>query len=76
MSFEATHSAALQGRDREARTIQKMCTGKERFANKRAIQTFLNSFKKNRGRHGRPEWLRGYPCPICNGWHLTKGKPQ
>jgi hypothetical protein len=22
-------------------------------------------------RHGRPEALRAYHCPHCNGWHIT-----
>ena len=56
---------------------QAMCGSKKRLPDKRAAQTAINQFNsRGHGRHGRPEWLRAYPCPICEGWHLTKGKPQ
>lgn len=49
------------------------CQGKFRYADKKAVQTFLNQFHRtSRGRHGRPEKLRAYHCPDCNGWHVTK----
>lgn len=54
-------------------TPERMCVGKFRYVDKRAVQTFLNQYNRtSRGRHGRPEQLRGYPCPVCRGWHVTK----
>ncbi len=50
--------------------------GKNRYPDKKAAQTELNRLKNERGRHGRPEWLRTYPCPDCLGWHITKGIPS
>jgi hypothetical protein len=51
-----------------------MCRSKYRYPSKRDAMTALNKFSRGRGRgrHGRPEHLRAYPCPICRGWHLTK----
>jgi hypothetical protein len=51
----------------------RMCSDKTRYADKRDAQTAMNKFKTKRGRHGRPERLRAYACPLCRGWHLTKG---
>lgn len=50
----------------------KMCTSKRRFDDKRAAVTAKNSWSRRRGRHGRAESVRIYPCPICKGWHMTK----
>jgi len=53
-----------------------MCERKNRY-DKRGARSAINRFKKVRGRHGRPEALRAYPCPFCAGWHLTKAEcPQ
>lgn len=53
--------------------LGRMCGGKTRFDDKRAVLTYLNRYRRElRGRHGRPEELRPYPCPNCRGWHLTK----
>lgn len=52
--------------------LTKMCLSKRRYEDKRAAQTALNAFEKKRGRHGRPDQLRAYACPECQGWHLTK----
>lgn len=51
-----------------------MCESKLRYRDKRDAQTAINAFANRRGRHGRPDSLRAYPCPICRGWHLTKGE--
>jgi len=51
----------------------KMCGSKRRFEDKKEATTFINFFRRTgRGRHGRPDDLRAYPCPNCRGWHLTK----
>lgn len=50
----------------------RMCESKMRYRDKRDALTAVNSFRRNRGRHGRPNALRAYACPICKGWHLTK----
>lgn len=54
----------------------RMCNRKHRYHDKKDAVTAINAFEKGRARerHGRPEWLREYHCPICNFWHLTKGK--
>jgi len=49
-----------------------MCTGKRRFADKRAAVSALKLAMKKRGRHGRAEKLRIYDCPHCGGKHFTK----
>jgi rubrerythrin len=36
---------------------------------KRQAETVRNS--RLRARHGRPDQLRIYHCPVCNHWHLT-----
>jgi len=51
----------------------RMCGNKTRYADKKAARTAINCAMRNRGRHGRPNSLRAYPCPLCRGWHLTKG---
>jgi hypothetical protein len=50
--------------------------GKNRYPDKKSARTALNACLRQRGRHGRPEWLRAYHCPDCLGWHLTKGKEK
>lgn len=30
-----------------------------------------NTRKKGKKSSGRPDYLRIYPCPHCNAWHLT-----
>lgn len=52
--------------------IQAMCESKIRYVDKRDVQTFINRAHRLRGRRGRALALRPYPCPICNGWHVTK----
>lgn len=64
--FAPTESAL-----RETWLRQSMCESKARY-DKRGARTLLNAFARKRGRHGRPENLRAYPCPFCAGWHLTK----
>jgi hypothetical protein len=54
-----------------AKLREAMCERKSRY-DKRGARTTLNDFAKKRGRHGRPDNLRAYPCPFCAGWHLTK----
>lgn len=51
-----------------------MCLTKKRYPDKRTAQTALNArmLGRSRQRHGRPTYLRIYPCPLCHGWHLTK----
>jgi len=44
--------------------------GKHRYDSKKAAQTARN--RVLRRRHNRPRQIRCYPCPDCNGWHLTK----
>ena len=55
---------------------RKACTGKQRYAGKRAAVTAVNSMARVRGRHGRPEFVRPYPCDLCGGWHLTKSEKR
>ena len=55
---------------------QRMCAAKVRYGDKRAAVTAMNLALRNRGRHGRPNSLRAYPCPVCRGWHLTKGREE
>jgi len=56
------------------------CGGKTCYPDKKAVRTYINYFTRtSRGRHGRPELLRPYPCPICKLWHVTKrnlGEPR
>lgn len=49
------------------------CEGKARY-NKKAALSAVNRRTRGRSeyRHNRPDFLRAYPCPHCNGWHLTK----
>lgn len=58
---------------RNSKKAKRMCLDKIRFADKWDALTSLNCYAKHRGRHGRPDSLRIYHCPICNGWHQTKG---
>lgn len=53
----------------------KMCSSKRKYT-KREAETVMNAFRRHRGSHGRPESLRSYVCPFCNGWHLTKDKSE
>ena len=62
------------GTEQEVSRAERMCTGKTFYPDKKAAVTALNHQKKNRGRHGRPDGLRAYPCPYCRGWHLTKAE--
>ena len=65
---------ALFGRTETAcddRLRQVMCERKLRY-DRRGARTMINAFAKQRGRHGRPDTLRAYPCPFCAGWHVTK----
>lgn len=50
---------------------EKTC-GKTRYARVKDVRTALNAMAGVRGRRGRAEELRAYPCPKCHGWHLTK----
>jgi hypothetical protein len=76
MNFETTHSAAFEDKTSLSGASLARACGKLRYPDKKAAVTFLNSFRHERGRHGRPEWLRAYPCPDCGGWHVTKGKAK
>lgn len=58
------------------RSIRETCSGKTRYADKRAAKTALNSFQTSRRRskrraHYDPKELSIYYCDRCNGWHLT-----
>lgn len=55
----------------EEKPLPRMC-GRKIIYDKRGIASFMNSFKKFRGRNGRTDKLRSYHCTLCNGWHLTK----
>ena len=59
-------------RYRRIKHADSMCESKVRYADKKAVQSAINAFANKRGRHGRPNALRAYPCPLCKGWHLTK----
>jgi len=60
------------------RNARTHCGGKVYYASRKDAQTMANVQtgkrhpRKNRQRHGRPEFLRVYHCDRCNGWHLTK----
>lgn len=69
MSAKATHSTRKEW---PLPVAERMCLNKKGYT-KREGKSVLNALKKNRGRHGRPESFRIYPCPICDQWHLTKG---
>jgi hypothetical protein len=43
--------------------------GAKRIYSKRAAHESRN--RALRRRHNRPDFLRVYNCPRCNGWHLT-----
>lgn len=47
------------------------CNGKVRYHDKRAALTAKNYRMRGHNRK-RPDHLRAYPCPECQGWHLTK----
>lgn len=49
-----------------------MSCGKTRYGSKKEAQTVLNERTSSGHRHGRPRFLRAYPCDECGGWHLTK----
>lgn len=49
-----------------------MTCGKTIYPDKRAAETARNS--RLHSRHNRPCYLRIYPCPDCQGWHLAHGK--
>lgn len=52
-------------------SIEK-CNGKVCYGKKDAETARNHRTKGRKGqRHGRPEFLRVYQCPICNQWHLT-----
>lgn len=53
---------------------KRMCGDKNHYDDKKAAVSAKNKALRNRGRHGRPDSLRAYPCPLCHGWHLTKGE--
>jgi len=57
-----------------SRDYAEMCGAKTRFESKKDAQTAINHIMRGH-RRKRPKQLRSYPCPNCNGWHLTKGKP-
>jgi hypothetical protein len=46
---------------------------KSRYPDKKTAVTVVNQRTRGRQkrRHGRPAFLRAYPCDVCNGWHLT-----
>lgn len=66
---------------RGQRTARVTCHGKVYYASRKDAVTMMNHHMnpgrhsdRPRHRHGRPEFLRAYPCPDCGGWHLTKKK--
>jgi hypothetical protein len=60
----------------DRRHIQKrhaftaMCATKVRYS-KREAQAAINRIMHGH-RRNRPDTLRAYHCPFCDGWHLTK----
>lgn len=58
---------------RSEQAEMKMCFSKRRY-DRRGVRSVLNCFSRVRGRHGRPEGLRAYACPLCCGWHVTKSR--
>lgn len=48
------------------------CT-KKNYPDKRAAQTAINARLKSHSGN-RPDFLRLYDCPDCNGWHIAHGK--
>lgn len=44
-------------------------TGKKRYPSKRDASRAKNA--RLRSFRNRPAYLRAYPCPDCQGWHLT-----
>ncbi len=44
---------------------------KNRYDDKKAALSARNAIFRGH-RRNRPKKLRAYPCPACNGWHLTK----
>jgi hypothetical protein len=49
--------------------LQAMCESKIRYPDKKAARTAINCALRRRRK--RPETLRAYACPFCEGWHLT-----
>jgi hypothetical protein len=49
--------------------LQAMCESKNRYPTKKAARTAINAAMRRRRK--RPEHLREYQCPVCNGYHLT-----
>lgn len=49
---------------------------KNRYADKRSAEGARNSRMASAKGHNLPEFLRIYPCPDCNGWHLAHGKAR
>ncbi|HEY8898913.1 MAG TPA: hypothetical protein VIM61_00660 [Chthoniobacterales bacterium] len=49
--------------------LQAMCESKNRYPTKKAARTAINAALRRRRK--RPEHLREYQCPVCNGYHLT-----
>jgi hypothetical protein len=50
----------------------KMCFSKTRYPCK-ADAVYACTYRLHRDRRrNKPDFLRIYPCPLCNGWHLTR----
>lgn len=48
------------------------CQNKKRFDTLEAANHKLDRIEAERPRRpGRKLPIRAYPCPFCNGWHLT-----
>lgn len=55
--------------------IIETCSGKVRYASRKAAVTACHYVPRSRRRRARRE-LFFYHCPRCNGWHLTKQDPD
>lgn len=49
-----------------------MCGSKTRYARK-ADAAYARHYRLYRDtRRNKPDFLRIYHCPVCNGWHFTR----
>ena len=62
---EDAHRQEME-RQHEAALRYKACERKQRYATRAEAQDAVRDCK----RHGSRD-LHVYPCPYCNGWHLT-----
>lgn len=54
------------------RDILPYCNGKKRFPDKKSAVSAVNFLMRHgHGRRHRPDYVRVYPCPDCQGYHMT-----